>query len=137
MQANSRESKILFCVVIVFIVAWYLMAFVLPNHPSRPKNVPKSATLVLRAPAHFWQECWFDSVGNQDRCRIYNGGGVVLGEGIFLPLNGGDAVPQNQLIIAPGGSSYTVVLKNGEVLIPQTGFDETKRELNGDFSGAK
>ena len=32
--------------VVICVIAWYLFAFVIPNHPARPRNVPKSATLV-------------------------------------------------------------------------------------------
>lgn len=115
----------------------YVWIFVLPNHPSRPGNVPKSATLVLMGWSHFWQECSFDSARQQDRCRIYNGNGEILHDEIFLPANGGSAVPEDQLKIAPGGNSYSVHLLNGIVLIPQKNFDEIKKELQGDLSGTK
>jgi hypothetical protein len=115
----------------------YVWVFVFPNHPSRPANVPKSATLVLMGWSHFWQECRFDSTQHQDTCRIYSGNGVILHDEVFLPLNGGGAIQEDQLRIAPGGNSYSVHLLNGVVLIPQKNFDEIRRELQGDFSGAK
>jgi hypothetical protein len=52
-------------------------------------------------------------------------------------MNGGGALPEDQLTIAPGGNSYSVNLSNGTVLIPRKNFDETKKELQGDFSNSK
>jgi hypothetical protein len=98
--------------------------------------VPQSATLVLAGWDHFWQMCWFDTVLKQDRCRIYGGGGAILRDDVFLPSNGGGAIQGDQLTIAPGGGADTVQLANGIVLIPQTNFDEIRRELQGDFSHA-
>jgi hypothetical protein len=123
--------------VILMAIAWYIWAFVLPNHPSRPHAVPKSATLVFMNFTHYWQECWFDTSMRQDRCRIYNANGEILNEGVFLPIDGAPAFKGDKLRIVQGGNSYSVHLACGAVLIPQQHFDETRRELNGDFSKAK
>jgi hypothetical protein len=123
--------------LVVVAIVFYMFAFVLPNHPSRPSNVSRSATLVLMGWSHFWQECWFDPAQQQDKCRIYNGNGEILHDEIFLPANGGGAIPKDQLKIAPGGNSYSVHLLNGIVLIPQKYFDEIRKELQGDLTGTK
>jgi hypothetical protein len=115
----------------------YVWIFVLPNHPSRPANVPKSASLVLEGWGHFWQECRFDSAQHQDRCRIYGGGGDVLRDDVFLPENGGAVISGDQLKIVPGGIAESVVhLLNGTLLIPQKNFEAIKRELHGDYTHA-
>jgi len=136
-KLDRNLPAVLIAGLAIFALVFYLFAFVLPNHPPRPRSVPKSATLVLFGFDHVWQECWFDPVPQQDRCHIYNGGGIVLNDGVFLAMDGGPAIPQDQLKIASGGNWYSVHLLNGKVLIPQEHFDEIRRELNGDFSHAK
>ena len=121
----------------ICLIVWYIFAFVVPNHPSRPKNVPTSATLVFQGWTHFWQECWFDSQQRQDRCRIYNGGGLILDEDVFLPMDGSGPIPEDQLKIGSGGGPYSVQLLNGTVMIPRSHFDGIKRELQGDLSNAE
>lgn len=123
--------------VVICVIAWYLFAFVIPNHPARPRNVPKSATLVLQGWDHFWQECWFDSAEQQDRCRIYNGSGYLLRDEVFLPANGGKALSDDQLKVASGGDSRSVHLLNGTVLIPREHFEGIKKELPSNLSGSK
>jgi|ERR1035437_5202779 hypothetical protein len=131
-----KQPAFVFGVLAIAVCALYIWIFVIPNHPSRPDNVPKSTTLVLMGWTHYWQECWFDSATQQDRCRIYNGNGIILRDDVFLPANGGGAIRENQLMIAPGGDSCSVHLSNGTVLIPAKNFDEIRRELQGDFSHA-
>jgi hypothetical protein len=111
------------------------MAFVIPNDPSRPDNVPKSATLVFGGFTHFWQECWYDSEQQLDGCRIYNGSGIILRDDVYLPANGGAAISEDQLKIVPGSNPESVVhLSNGTVLIPQKNFDAIQKDLDGRLS---
>ena len=122
----------------LFACLLYFWIFVLPNHPSRPGNVQKSASLVLKGWSHFWQECWFDSAQHQDRCRIYGGGGAVLRDDVFLPENGGAAIPEDQLKIVPGNDTESVVhLLNGTTLIPQKNFEAIIKERHGGSSEGK
>ena len=123
--------------VVICVIVWYVFAFVIPKHPARPGNVPKSATLVLMGWDQFWQECRFDSAERQDRCRIYNGSGYLLRDEVFLPANGGKALPDDQLKVAPGGDSHSVHLLNGTVLIPREHFGGIRKELPDDLSGSK
>ena len=135
-----RRNLLLFILagIAVCAVGFYLMAFVIPNHPSKPGNVPKSATLVFGGFTHFWQECWFDAARQLDRCRIYNAGGVILRGDVFLPESGGAAISADQLQIVPGVNAESVVhLSNGSVLIPEKNFDAIKRGLHGDDSESK
>jgi hypothetical protein len=127
--------KILVGGLIVILVLFYVWVFVLPNHPSRPQNVPKSATLVFAGFIHFWQECWFDEKQGVDRCRIYGGGGAVLRDDVFLNMANREPVPPEELDIVQGGApdggpDSVVRLKNGKILIPQASFDAIRREMN-------
>jgi hypothetical protein len=79
-------------------------------------------------------ECWFNSALQQDWCRNYNGSGAILNDGVFLPIDGEPAVLQDERKIGPGGSSYSVHLLYGKVLIPREHFDEIRKKLNGDLS---
>jgi hypothetical protein len=117
--------------------AFYLFAFVIPNHPSRPNNIPKSAVLVLSAFTHFWQECRYDTAEQQDKCRIYNGNGYLLRDEVFLPANGGNALRDDQLKIVAGGDSHSVHLLNGTVMIPKEHFADIKKDLPDDLSHSK
>lgn len=123
--------------VVICLVAWYVFTFVIPRHPARPRNVPQSATLVLTGWDQFWQECRFDSAEQQDRCRVYNGAGSLLRDEVFLPANGGKALPDDQLKVSAGGDSHSVHLLNGTVLIPRDHFEGIKKELPDDLSGSK
>jgi hypothetical protein len=115
--------------VILMAVAWYICAFVLPNHPSRPPNVPKSATLVFVGFNHYWQECWFDGTLGQDRCRIYGGGGDVLRDDVFLDVDTRKPVQQDELEIVQGGGADSVRLKNSKILLPQANFDAIRKQM--------
>jgi len=86
---------------------------------------------------HFWQECRFDPVEQQDRCRVYNGGGNLLRDEVFLPANGGEALPDDQLSVGAGGTSQSVHLLNGTVLIPREHFEGIKKALPDDLSGSR
>jgi hypothetical protein len=108
---------------------WYYAAFIRPNHPPRPANVPPSATLILRGFDAFWQYCWVDQTINRDRCQIFNRGGTILRDDIFIPYDGSDLVLADKLKIGPSGNSAYVKLEDGTVLIPQKNYDAIKRSL--------
>ena len=115
-------------------LVFYLFAFVIPNHPSRPRNVPKTATLVLAGFNHYWQECGFDEIQGQDRCRIYGGKGDVLRDDVFLDLDTKKPLKQDELEIVQGGGADSVRLKNSKILVPQANFDEIRKQMRPERS---
>jgi len=115
--------------VAICVVTWYLLAFVVPNHPSRPPNVPKSSTLVLVGFSHYWQECRFDEMQGQDRCRIFGGKGDILRDDAFLDVDTRKPVQQDELEIVQGGGADSVRLKNGKSLVPQANFDAIRKQM--------
>jgi len=115
--------------VVISAIVFYLFAFVIPNHPSRPRNVPKSATLVLVGFSHYWQECRFDEIQRQDRCRIYGGKGDILRDDVFLDLDTKKPVKRDELEIVQGGGADSVHLKNSKTLVPQANFDAIRKQM--------
>jgi hypothetical protein len=135
---DKRFPQLVLAGIAVCGVAFYLTEFVIPNHPSRPDNVPKSATLVFGGFTHFWHECWYDSAKHLDECRIYNAGRVILQDDVYLPANGGAAISEDQLKIVQGSNPESAVhLSNGTVLIPQKNFDGIKKDLDGGLSESR
>lgn len=106
-------------------IVFYPVVFVVPNYPSRPGNVPKSASLVLNGWNHFWQECWFDSAQHKDRYRICGGGRRAA-----RPADGGAAISEDQLKIVQGSYAESAAhLLNGTVSIPQKTSTRFKQSL--------
>lgn len=102
-------------------------------NPTRPKNVPQDAILVTGSDEHWWEWCSYDVKDNVDHCTIFNGEGAILWNEIFLPYDGGKAATQAELLIdneASFKSWQYVCLKNGRILIPQSGFQTQKRYLD-------
>lgn len=98
----------------------------------RPGNVPEDAALVDQPKSGLWQRCVLDTGANANRCQIYNWGGGVLYDEVFLPYDGGNAVVQADLKIsryAPLSGPDRVCLANGRILIPKSRYDEIKRHL--------
>jgi hypothetical protein len=99
--------------------------------PARPSNVPLDATYIEGGEVGgWWQHCSFDSGNDVNRCQIYNAGGVVLSDEVFLPYDGGKALTSSLLKI--DGDSYLaagpnyVCLKDGRILIPKSHFQDYK-----------
>jgi hypothetical protein len=115
--------------LILMAVVFYFAAFVLPNHPSRPQNVPKSATLVLVGFSHYWQECRFDENQGQDQCQIYGGKGDVLRDDVFLEVDTRKPVQRDELEIVQGGGADSVRLRNSKILVPRANFDAIRRQM--------
>jgi len=67
---------------------------------------------------------------------VWNWGGDVLAEEVFLPYDGGPPAGPNELKIKSKGStgSDRVLLANGRILIPKSRYEDVKRlldEMNG------
>jgi hypothetical protein len=86
----------------------------------RPQNIPKAAVGISGFPDR-WQQCVYDSARHVNLCQIWNGNGVILEEGEFVPYDGGPPATTDELQIvdAPRSGLDTVVLQNGRILIPK------------------
>jgi len=95
--------------------------------PERPENVPKSAVFVQSVKRGYWHSCGIDQTENICYCTIYLDDGRVVFNDIFLPYDGGGPVAENDLKITPNGTSDTIRLENGRLLLPKTRFKIVKR----------
>lgn len=97
-----------------------------------PGNVPEDAVLVKLAKGGVWQRCEIDKDSTAIRCQIYNWGGAVLNDEIFLPYDQGPPLSKRDLRIAnhpsfPGPN--WVCLANGRILIPKSRFEKIQHFL--------
>jgi hypothetical protein len=127
---------------------WYARTFNKPHHEieNDPRVWDHAASLIdsevasatSTAPESASESpLKFDSIEQQDRCRVYNGSGYLLRDEVFLPANGGKPIPADQLRVVQGGDSHSVHLLNGTVLIPRDHFEGIKKELPENLSGGK
>ena len=101
------------------------------NHESsRPPNVSGNAVLVRGAKVGWWQSCSIDNAERKVHCTIWNAGGHVLYEDVFVPYDEGPAPTASELQI-PTDPKYPgpdrICLHNGRILIPQSEFSRLKR----------
>lgn len=97
---------------------------------SRPQNIPKDAVHVGGA-IGWWQYCAYDPVRDVDICHIWNRGGLVLEEGMFVPYDGGPAAKSDTLQIADVNNSPSEIdLRNGRILIPKAREAELRQFLD-------
>lgn len=96
--------------------------------PPRPKNVPLDAVRLGHAKGPQRAVCSFEKAVN--RCRVFNAGGVLLRDDVFLPYDGGPAVPAADLRIRWQCSQIdSLCLENGRYLLPRTDFERHKELL--------
>jgi hypothetical protein len=103
------------------------------QHP-RPQNVPIDSVYVNGIKGDgWWQHCSYDGPRDVDYCQIYNWGGGIIWDEVFLPYDGGAAAKRSELIIDNqnrlAGPQY-VCLKNGRILIPNSDFENQRRFLD-------
>jgi hypothetical protein len=99
--------------------------------PKRPDNVPQAAIFAPGGKVGgWWHYCEFNSSKGEAECSIWNGAGLVLYSGPFLPL---DRKPlkadELKLIYNPrwGDDAQFINLQDGRVLVPASDFDELSR----------
>jgi len=135
MTLRKRLPEISITVGVLLLALWYCAAFVFPNHPRRPKNVPPSAALVFRGGHAYWQYCWLDESIQKDRCQIFNGDGVILVDDIFLPYSGTKPVPESRLKIDANNKTDTgngldyVLLTDRTILIQQRYYAAIRQDI--------
>jgi hypothetical protein len=106
--------------------------------PKRPANIPGAAILTPGGKVGgWWHYCEFDKNDDHTHCTIWNKVGLVLYEGVFLPLDrkplGADElkVEYNERW---GDNAQFICLGNGRILVPASDFDRLSQvadSLNG------
>jgi hypothetical protein len=94
-----------------------------PPRP-RPANVPIGAVRIPGPKGmDLWQVCQIDDA-EVVRCEVFNVGGKVLSQGVFVPCIGKPPRSLEDLAITPKGGNVWVTLENGAVLVPKESFEE-------------
>jgi hypothetical protein len=76
-----------------------------------------------------WVKCWYKAPTNY--CRIYNAAGEPYYDEVYLPYDGGPAIPESELEVDPNLSNPAYIhLKNGRTLLPSTNFERHKALLD-------
>lgn len=140
----------------ILLVVWLLSVWLLANRvPSRPKGVAQNAVFIWAPAVGFpgglprrgwWLGCREDA--GHDRCRLSDIDGRTEYEGEFIRFGDRGAATCNELQLDSSKSGEEKVwvgdvpvplayLKNGEVLIPASAYDEGARLLGGSKSQPK
>jgi hypothetical protein len=74
-----------------------------------------------------WDYCWLDEATNENRCQIFNKGGNILYDDVFLRYEGTGPVPQSELRIKQCAGEQWIVLENDVILIPKRGYERIRK----------
>src|SRR5690349_12682795 len=69
--------------------------------PARPPVVATDAVAVAGSKTVWWQHCTVSEADGSAHCRIWNAGGLVLYDEIFLPYDERTKLTKAELTIAP------------------------------------
>ena len=118
--------------------------------PKRPRGVSQAAVFLwaghlgLPAAKHgTWIECWTDTVGGINKCKLTEMDGRINYEGVFLADTGNTPVPQPDMVVESEQTSQRVhlwvrvgehlvplvFLQDGIVLIPRDAYQEGLAKL--------
>lgn len=95
----------------------------------RPPNVPKDSVFVEWPKGGVWEHCVYVASEDADKCQMFNWGGGVISDGVYLPYDGGPSVKGDQLRIRRGVSPImgnAICLENGRALLPKWLVDRHK-----------
>ncbi len=132
-------------IILTAIVLWWE-----GHKPRRPPTVSSNALYVLPTNVPFtlhktgyWLDCWFDEHANVDRCKLSDEDGTGSFEDAFLPCVGQTPLPQRELVFNTRWTGYiwtrspdkginapVVHLENGQILLPQSFYEEAKRDAS-------
>jgi hypothetical protein len=119
--------------------------------PRRPINLsphalhfePSNVPFTLHQTG-YWLDCWLDEHANSDRCRLTDVKGSALFEDVFLPCDGQSPVPQSDLVFDARRTGYTwtgsyekgvsvpvIFLTNGQILLPRSAYEESRKRTVG------
>jgi len=118
------------------------------REPRPPGTVSSNALYISPDKARFglrnrgyWLDCWFDRQAKVDRCKLTDEKGAVLFEDVFLPCAGKEPI---HLMVYDGQRQWTgkiwnrsadkgikvpIVYGNDRVLLPQSYYEEAKRDV--------
>jgi hypothetical protein len=104
-----------------------------PLPQTRPANVPSDTVRIQGAKAHWWARC--DSSNTAPRCQVYNAGGLLLYDAIFVVHAPPGSADSGTIKIAPERSDATYLwLQDGRVLFPPEVYTKNARELIDDLA---
>ncbi len=125
------SAGVILSVSVAAAVIYCIRVYSRPAVPKRPSNVPPQAVYVSGPKSRGdWEWCWVDRRQEANRCQISNVGGDVLYEGVFLPYEGNEVVPEAKLKITQHSGPQWVELENGTILIPGSDYPQIKRFLD-------
>src|SRR5882724_5637240 len=130
-------------IILTAVVLWWE-----GHKPRRPRTVSSNALYVLPNNVPFtlhktgyWLDCWFDEQANVDRCKLSDEDGTGSFADAFLPCVGQTPLPQRELVFNTRWTGYIwtrspdkginaaiVQLENGQVLLPQSFYEQAKRD---------
>jgi hypothetical protein len=95
----------------------------------KPANVPDDAVPIpYIAKSRLWAKCQLE--GADTRCRILNSAGKLLQDDVFVTYAHQASVAASDLAIVPERSGPDHLwLKNGEILLPKTNYQEHRRNV--------
>jgi len=132
----------------ILTAAWLLSTWLLANKvPSRPKGVDHTAVFIWAPAVGFlgglprrgwWLACW--EVAGHDYCKLSDINGRTEYEGEFIRYGDRGTVSNGELQIDPlesaekkiwvGNIPFPLIyLKNGEILVPASEYDQAARSL--------
>ena len=98
---------------------------------KRPANIPATATFAPGGKVGgWWHYCQFGAADHLAHCTIWNAGGLVLCDGVFLPSDQEPLEVRELMVVYNpkwGDNSQFICLKNGRVLVPSSDFERLSR----------
>jgi len=92
--------------------------------------VPDQAFFASGNKVGWWQYCKFNEADGHPHCTIWNEGGMVLFDGVFLPLDKQRMSPEELQVVYNdrwADNSQFINLRNGKLLVPASDFDRLSR----------
>lgn len=100
---------------------------------SRPKNVPQDAVHVGGFMGR-WDRCEYDPTNDVNICKVWNRGGMLLADGVYVPYDRGPAAKGDTLRLVGGYNGEVVIhLRNGRILILESREAEIRKSLDRQF----
>jgi hypothetical protein len=98
-----------------------------------PPTSPVAAIFASGGRVVWWHYCEFDRNDNQAHCTIWNQGGLVLYEGVFLPSDHRPLKADELKIVYNGrwgDNAQFICLENRRGLVPASDFDRLSQSAD-------